>query len=174
MIISAMGIVSLSQVLYTLQDCTQNGNICSLSDAYTMVYWMILGEPILSSTEDEEWSTSLMVLLIVCTFLWGWWIVSVIVMVVSEPMDRGQLALTWYWEPKVAIMATTVTTTVTTTPKLTPKPSCSQRYCDSMEAFWQVLTSSLMAGSHNVVVVPIRSKNVFGTLAAFDDPESFT
>jgi ankyrin repeat protein len=141
LVLAAMGIVSMSQVLYTTlqdDDCTQqNNNICSLSDAYTMVYWMILGEPVVS---DEEWPTSLMVLLIVFTFLWVWWIVSVIVMVVSEPMDRAQLALTWYWEPKVALLATSAAVVTT---QLTPTPSCSQRYCDSMEGFWHILTSSL-------------------------------
>jgi hypothetical protein len=160
---------------YTLQDCTQN-NICSLADAYTIVAWMILGVSVIS---DEEWSTSLiMVLLIVFAFFWVWWIGSVIlVMLVSEPMDRSQqLALTWYWywEPKVAITATTTVTT----PKLTPTPpswSSQERYCDSTEGLWHVLlTSSLAAAVGTNNVSSKKHEHLWYYAFAAFDPESFT
>jgi hypothetical protein len=136
--LAAMGIVAMSQVLYTLEDCGTAG-VCTISDAYTTVYWMILGEPVIHD-EDQELSKSMTALLIAFTMLWIWWIVSVLVMAVSEAhqLDRHEIALKWFWEPKVAL-----TILAGGKPKISDPPSCTQRYCDEMERIWHVLASSI-------------------------------
>ncbi len=142
--IGAMGIVGMSQVLKTLEDCLQ-GNICGVADAYTTVYWLILGEPILGISEvsmfEKEMTTSMLVLLIFFTLLWLFWLLSVIAITVSEAhrLDRDQIALQWFWEPKVAL---TLSTRRETLEGQTP----IQRYCDFMELVWHVLTSSIRGG----------------------------
>lgn len=146
--LAAMGIVAMSQILNTLENCVE-GNICGIEDAYTTVYWMILGEPILGLGElsvfENETTTSMMVLIIFFTLLWLLWLVSVLAMTVSEAyrLDRHQIALRWFWEPKVAL---TVTARPTPKETLFETPSCTKRYCDSMERLWHVLSSSIRGG----------------------------
>ena len=145
--LAAMGIVAMSQVLWTLEDC-ENGNICGLEDAYTTVYWMILGEPILGMNDllevEQPITNSLRTALIFFSVLWLWWLVSVVALVVSESqrLDRHQIALRWYWEPKVAL-------TVMMRPakeQMKESPSYIQRYCNFMEDIWHVLSSSIRGG----------------------------
>ena len=134
-IAAGMGIVAASQILYTVEDCSDG--ICPLSDTYSTIYWTILGEPIL--TEDDSLSTAATIVLIVFTVLAIWWLISVVVLAVSEAqsLDRRQIALHWYWEPKV----TMVWTRNMRKPELSEQSSCMQRYCDRMEELWFVLTA---------------------------------
>jgi ankyrin repeat protein len=140
-ITAGMVIVATSQVLYTLEDCSDD--ICPLSDTYTTLYWTILGEPVL--TEDETLSHDAMVLLLIFSLLAIWWLLSVLVLAVSEAqsLDRRQIALQWYWEPKV-----TMVWTRSVKPSLSDPPSCSQRYCDQMEELWHVLTVSIKGDNY--------------------------
>ena len=140
-----MGIAAMSQVLYTLEDCAGASGICTVSDAYTTVYLMILGEPVIVADDDgyEGLSRSMTALLIVFTVLWIWWIVSVMATTVSEAyqLDRHDIALKWFWEPKVAL-----TILAGGRSNITDPPSCTQAYCDGMERLWHVLVSSIKGG----------------------------
>jgi ankyrin repeat protein len=144
LIVAPMGIVGMSQALYTIGDCGQDG-MCTLSDAYTTVYWMVLGEPILSEESEKGLSNGMIALMVSFTLLWIWWIVSVIVMSVTEAhqLDRRQIALRWYWEPKVALTVLSGGRTGKKREKMISKPSCTQRYCIEMEQIWQILVSAL-------------------------------
>jgi ankyrin repeat protein len=144
LIVAPMGIVGMSQALYTIGDCGQDG-MCTLSDAYTTVYWMILGEPVLSEESEKGLSNGMIALMVSFTLLWIWWIVSVIVMSVTEAhqLDRRQIALRWYWEPKVALTVLSGGRTGKKKEKMISKPSCTQRYCIEMERIWQILVSAL-------------------------------
>jgi len=136
--VGAMGIIATSQVIFTLEDCS-GGGICSLSDAYTVVYWMILGEPVLS--DGYDFSGSMVVTIIAFTVLWIWWIFSAVAMTVAEAnrLDRSQLALKWYWEPKVTLTVMVASDDA----KLSDSPSLVEQYCDRMEQGWDVLSSAL-------------------------------
>jgi hypothetical protein len=144
LIVAPMGIVGMAQVLYTIGDCGQDG-MCTLSDAYTTVYWMILGEPVLSEESEKGLSNGMIALMVSFTLLWIWWIVSVIVMSVTEAhqLDRRQIALRWYWEPKVALTVLSGGRTGKKKEKMISKLSCTQRYCIEMERIWQILVSAL-------------------------------
>jgi hypothetical protein len=84
----------MSQVLYLLEDCGTAG-VCTISDAYnTSVYWMVFGEPVIHD-EYQELSKSMMELLVAFTMLWIWWIVSLLVMVVSV-MNSSQILRSKY------------------------------------------------------------------------------
>lgn len=154
LVIGGMGIVGMSQILYTLQDCNQViaevtevdvAEVCQIQDAYTTVYWMILGQPILGGEDENGASsvpTSTIVVLTSFTLLWLWWLVSVLLLAVSEAyhLDRYQIARTWFWEPKVAL-------TVYAAPRkeqLYERPTLTQSYCSRMERTWSILTASLM------------------------------
>jgi hypothetical protein len=163
--VAAMGIVATSQVLYTLQDCptTATGEVgmCTLSDAYAVVYGMMLGEPVPMITAGEDdgdvpnggYSAAVVATVIVFTVLWIWWILSAACATLTEVhrLDRNQLALAWYWEPKIAlaIMATGIGDhgkTKKRTKKISDAPSLMDRYCDGMERCWDILTSVLRDG----------------------------
>jgi hypothetical protein len=137
--VGAMGVIATSQVLYTLDDCTAGG-ICSISDAYTVVYYMILGEPVLS--DGSDFARNITVVMGVFTVLWIWWLFSAIAMTISEAfhLDRRQLALAWYWEPKVTL---TIMATSGNDRKFSETPSFMEQYCDDMEVMWDVLFSAL-------------------------------
>lgn len=144
LIVAIMGTVGMSQVLYTNGDCGQD-RTCSLSDAYTTVYWIILGEPVFVEESEEGLSNGMIALLVCFTLLWIWWIVSVIVMAVTEghQLDRRQIALKWYWEPKVALTVLAEGKSFKKKEKIKKKPSCTQLYCAEMERIWHILFSSL-------------------------------
>lgn len=145
---AAMGIVGMSQILFTLEDCVK-GNICGLSDAYTTVYWMILGEPILAAgdlaTFQGQMTTSMTVLLTFFTLMWLTWIASVVAITVAAAhrLDRQKIALRWFWGPKVAL---TVTSRPSFKETMRQTPTCMQRYCNFMEHAWSILTSSIKGG----------------------------
>lgn len=151
LIMAAMGIVGMSQVFYTLGECG-DGDGCSLSEAYTTVYWMILGQPVFDNEDDRVLSDGMIAILIIFTLLWIWWIVSVVVMSVTEThqLDREQIALKWYWEPKVAL---TVFSRVKDGKEKQPRresPPLIRVASNEMERTWQILASSLQGSGNQI------------------------
>jgi ankyrin repeat protein len=149
LVIAAMAIVGMSQVLYTIGDCSfsPEKEACSLSDAYTTIYWIILGQPVVGDYHEEEsnLSNSMIALLVTFSLIWIWWIVSVIAMTVSEAhqLDRHQIALKWYWEPKIPI--TILSRGKSDTQQKLPgsAPPMTRSIRDSMERIWQILVFSI-------------------------------
>jgi ankyrin repeat protein len=143
--VAVMAIVATSQIIYTLHDCT-NGGICSLPAAYTLVYNMMLGEPVLS--EDYQFSLSMKAIVVAFTVLWIWWIFSTLGMTVAEAgrLDRKQIAVAWYWEPKVVLTAMIIGGQ---SGKVADAPSLAERWCNAMEVSWDVLFSALCCKESN-------------------------
>jgi hypothetical protein len=139
--VAAMGFFAVSQVLYTLEDCI-DGGICSLSKAYGLVYSTMIGHPVLTD-EDYEVPTGIFVIILLFTILCLWWIVSVIAIIVTESsrIDRQQLSLAWYWEPKSTL--TVLTSTESKQTKISESPSLVAQYCDGSEKFWHIFSSAL-------------------------------
>ncbi|KAG7348196.1 ankyrin repeat domain protein [Nitzschia inconspicua] len=137
--VAAMGIVATSQIIFTLDDCTEGG-ICSLPAAYDLVYQMMLGEPALTS--DSQFSLSMTVIVVIFTVLWIWWIFSAVAMTITEAkyFDRKQIAIVWFWEPKVVLTALTFGGR---SGKLSNGPGLAERWCNTMEVAWDVLCSAL-------------------------------
>jgi hypothetical protein len=137
--VAIMGVIATSQILYTLEDCTDVG-VCSISRAYIVVYHMMLGEPVVS--EDFQFSRSLSMIVVVFTMLGIWWILSALAMIVVESnrLDRQQLAVVWYWEPKILLTAMTVGRL---SGKISDTPSLVERWCNTMEVSWNMLLSAL-------------------------------
>jgi hypothetical protein len=145
--LGAMGIVGMSQIIKTVENCA-SGNICDIADAYATVYWLILGEPILGSVGelsvyDKQTPTSMVVLLIFFTLLWIMWLLSAISVVVSEAkrLDRDKIALRWFWEPKVAL-----DTSPARQESMKEGTTRMERYCNAMEFLWHVLSCSIKGG----------------------------
>jgi hypothetical protein len=145
--IAAMGVIGASQILFTLEDCSGD-DVCTLSDAYTVVYAMVLGEPV--AADGYELSRGTIGIIIVFTVLWIWWILSAMAVTVTEAihLDRKQLALRWYWEPKVmlTIMARSGDRT---RGKIIETPSLVEQYCNRMEDAWDILTSAICGRQSN-------------------------
>ena len=139
--IAAMGFFAASQVLFTLEDCI-DGGICTLSEAYEFIYSTTMGNPVLADKKYEV-STEILVIVIIFTILFLWWIVSVTATIVSEAskLDRQQLALTWYWEPKASL--TVLTSKGKKDGKIIESPTLVQRYCDSSEKHWHILSCAI-------------------------------
>ena len=146
--LAALGVVAMSQVLVTLEDCV-DGTVCSLADAYATIYWIIVGEPIIGVGEfsafENPMSTSMIVLLMFYTLLMLFWVVSIIAMTVSEAhrLDRQQIALQWFWAPKVTL---TVNSRLPFKEATEDRTTCMERYCDFMERLCHVLSSSIRGG----------------------------
>ena len=144
LLVAVMGFFATSQVLYTLEDCT-NGGTCSLSESYTLVYWTILGHPVLTDA-GYELSLGVFAILVIFTISCTWWLMSLVATIVTEAsrLDRRQLSLAWYWEPKVALTVMTSTGN-SKNEKLGGdfSPSLVERYCDGSEKYWHILGSAL-------------------------------
>mmetsp|Transcript_21949 Transcript_21949/g.44552 ORF Transcript_21949/g.44552 Transcript_21949/m.44552 type:complete len:795 (-) Transcript_21949:205-2589(-) len=173
LLVAAMGFFATSQVLYTLEDCS-NGGICSLSESYTLVYWTILGHPVLTDV-DYELSPGVFAMLLLFTMSCVWWLMSLVAMIVTEAsrLDRRQLSLAWYWEPKVALAVMTTSTRNSKNGKLArDSPSLVELYCDGSEKYWHILGSALRGEKSDVHwdALCFRSAPVFfltGFLALF-------
>lgn len=139
--VAAMGFFAASQVLFTLEDCT-DGGICTLSEAYEFIYVTTIGNPAMAD-KKYELSTEILAIVILVTILFLWWIVSVTATIVSEAskMDRQQLALTWYWEPKASL--TVLTSTGNKNRKMTDSPTLVQQYCDISEKYWHIFSCAV-------------------------------
>ncbi|CAJ1951704.1 unnamed protein product [Cylindrotheca closterium] len=143
--LAAAGIVGMSQVMYTLDDCGQE-QTCSVSDTYTTVYWMVLGEPILSNEESSTnmASAGMVAMVVSFTLLWIWWILSVVVVAVTEArqLNRIQIALKWYWEPKIALTVLSGGRRKAYKKKIRAKPSFVRRSSEDMGRIWHVFVAS--------------------------------
>jgi len=140
--VAAMGFFAASQVLYTLEDCV-DGGICRLSEAYEFIYLTSIGNPVLTADADDGVSTETFVIVVIFTILFLWWILSVMATIVTEAsrLDRRQLALTWYWEPKASL--TVLTSTGRKDTKISESPGLVERYCDISEKYWHILSCAL-------------------------------
>ena len=140
--VAAMGFFAASQVLYTLEDCI-DGRICSLSESYKLIYSTMIGHPVLAANDDYEVPSVIFVIVLLFTILCLWWIVSVIAIIVTEAsrMDRQQLSLAWYWEPKSTL--TVLTSTGSKQTKISESPSLVAQYCDGSEKYWHIFSSAL-------------------------------
>ena len=170
--VAVMGFFATSQVLFTLEDCT-TGGICSLSESYAFVYRLVLGVPVLTDNYYEM-SMGVFVIIVIFTILCLWWIMSVIAMIVTEAnrLDRRQISLTWYWEPKVTLTVMSSGAGNKSNEKVSDSPSCIEQYCDTSEKFWHIFASALRGEPSDVHwdACCFRSKPMFvftGFLALF-------
>jgi len=144
LVMAAAAIVSMSQVMYTLDDCGQE-QTCSVSDTYTTVYSMVLGEPILPAEESISIvSTGMVAMVVSFMLLWIWWILSVVVVAVTEArqLDHTQIALKWYWEPKIALTVLSGGRHNTGKKKMYAKPSFVRRFSGEMGRIWHIFVAS--------------------------------
>jgi hypothetical protein len=141
--VAVMVFFATSQVLFTLEDCT-TGGICSLSESYAFVYGLVLGVPVLTDN-NYEISMGMFVIIVIFTILCIWWIMSIIAMIVTEAnrLDRRQISLTWYWEPKVTLTVMASSAGNNNNEKVSDSPSYIERYCDTSEKFWHIFVSAL-------------------------------
>jgi ankyrin repeat protein len=135
-------VVAFAQMFLTLPqlECIDgNATICSIHEAYYMVYELLLGQPVM----DESLSSGMIALVGVFTALLIWLMISVLCTTVAEAtkLDRHQIALECYWEPRLALILSLVLGEPK--PKIEEPPTCMERYCSALEIQWHVLTAAI-------------------------------
>jgi hypothetical protein len=116
-----------------------NATICSIHEAYSMVYELLLGQPIM----DESLSSGMIALVSVFTALFLWLMISVLCIAVAEAtnLDHDQIALECYWEPRLALNISLLFRE--SKPKIEEPPTCIERYCSALEIQWHVLITAI-------------------------------
>lgn len=98
---------SFAQMLFTSQnecnDALGDVGACSINQSYKLVYYLVVGEPIVDLGGENEVArsmTALIVLLMIALFVLGLSIFSVIVLA-SLKWDFENVAVSSFWEPKL-------------------------------------------------------------------------
>ncbi|CAB9517374.1 expressed unknown protein [Seminavis robusta] len=103
-------IVAFSEMIYTLQVDCADGSIasstCSLRDAYQLVYYLLLGEPIVEIGSPERLPPGLAILLATFALVALLFVLCVAMVIVFMALkcERENVALDSYWEPKLAFV----------------------------------------------------------------------
>ena len=71
-----------------------------------------------------------------------------IIVAEAKGMDRRQLSLAWYWEPKASL--TVLTSTGNKNSKIRNYPSRVEQYCDMSEKYWHIFSSALRGEKSDV------------------------
>jgi hypothetical protein len=102
---------------------------------------MILGQPVIS--DDTVYSSAAMATIVVFTLLVFWWIVSVLGATISEAsqLNRHQISLASFWEPKVSL---TIMAFGGIDDKTPSQPTFMDRYCDFMSNLWSIMVAALI------------------------------
>jgi hypothetical protein len=156
---TAVLVVAFAQMFFTLpqMECIDGNStaICSVDESFSLVYHLLLAEPVVEIGGNSSLSTGMLFLVVLFTILLIVMFLSVIVTAVVEGthLDRDQIALKSYWEPKLAFVLSTAPLAcsdgkiVERKQKIIEHPSCFQRYCSSLETVWHVLASSIQGGN---------------------------
>lgn len=158
--VAGIFLVGFAEMFYTLSqvDCTQifaSTPVCSLQDAYQLVYFILMGEPFFELGGKVTMSPGMIVLVALFTLLAFllFLCLLVVVVVVASKYDEESVALDAYWEPKLAMVLSSQSTrdaaSLRSKGKPTPMPTCMDRVVDRLAKLWGVLTASISCGKKN-------------------------
>jgi hypothetical protein len=102
-------IIAFAQCFYTLLhlDCSDAigvSPVCSVRDAYRVVYMLARGAPLVDPTGEHALSTEAVLLLMSFLVIFAIFLLALLVTVLigASQLDSDQIALNSYWEPKLA------------------------------------------------------------------------
>ena len=144
---AAILIVGFAQMFHTVAqlDCDNilgGLGICSIRESYRLIYYLLMGEPVVdlgAATEMANTMTVLVVLFTMGAFLLGLSMVSLVILVGSK-WDFENVALESFWEPKLTFVL------------FTCRPTAGYSGASTMSKFenaWTILTNVLSC--HNDV-----------------------
>ena len=101
--------VGFAEMFYSMGkvDCSDGvGSICSLRDSYQLVYFLAAGEPIVNIDDTMTLSFGMTVLAVLFTAIFALLFITVLflTMMVASKSDAENLALHYYWEPKLTLV----------------------------------------------------------------------
>lgn len=137
-------------------------SLCTIREAFITVYLMLLGTPLIDTTDETAYSlnSGSVILISVFTALLVLFIVSLLISVVSEALriDLDEVALGYFWEPKLnfAFMVDDLASCCSRSNKphvdgvqkrrLMQKPSFGERFSAALEDAWTVVDYGIFGG----------------------------
>jgi hypothetical protein len=154
MLVASILTVGFAEMVYTFSHLDCDGSvgdtpICSLREAYQLIYYLILGEPIVEIGNMDPLSHGMILLVALFTSLAFLLLLSllVVVVVVASKCDGETVALDAYWEPKLALVLSSQDAQAAAASQrkgfYVPQPSCLDRLTAELEELWDVAISSL-------------------------------
>lgn len=148
-LVAGILVVAFAQMFYTLLqiDCTDAipvTTVCSVRDAYSIVYSLLRGEPIVSLEETGEMSGEAIALVALCLFFFALLLLAlfVTILIAASQFDFEDIAMSSYWEPKLSFILC-----MNELDCRTPSPSSwSQRLSVKLELAWDLMMLSLKGG----------------------------
>jgi hypothetical protein len=138
-------------------------SLCTIREAFITVYLMLLGTPLIDTTDETAFSlnSGSVVLISMFTALLVLFVVSLLISVVSEAVriDLDEVALGYFWEPKLnfAFMVNDLASCCSRSNKqrtidgvqkrrLMRKPSFGERFSAALEDAWIVVDYGIFGG----------------------------
>lgn len=141
-------VVGFAEMFYTFSqvDCVKGMSdisVCRLRDAYRLVYFLAVGEPIVEIDNDDDMATGMTVLVVLFLTLGVLLLLGilVVVMVGASKYDSESIALDSFWEPKLAFVLSSQDTRAAAAARQKkvmhmPQPSCMDRFMMQLEHLW--------------------------------------
>jgi hypothetical protein len=121
--------------------------VCSVRDAYRVVYMLTQGEPLVDAEGVLQMSPNAIILVLLYIVFFGLFLVSLLVTVVvsASKLDFAEIGLEWFWEPKLAFFYTPADLGLPQS-RTTDQLSHFDRLQLKMEELWEYLLISLLGG----------------------------
>jgi hypothetical protein len=151
-IVAGVLVVAFAQMFYTLLqiDCIDAISVtavCSVRDAYRVVYLLLRGESLVDVQGIEEMVPEAIVLVSLFLFVFAIFLLGlfVVILIAASQFDFEDIALGSYWEPMLAFVLS-VNELGCRNQKLLDVPSCEDRLSAKLEQAWDLMTVSLIGG----------------------------
>jgi hypothetical protein len=151
-LIAGILIVAFAQMFHTLLqlDCTDaipSTTVCSVRDAYRVVYSLIRGEPLVSQSGSEEMTAGAIALVALLLFFLALLLLAlfVTILIAASQFDLDDIATGSYWEPKLSFILSMNELSCRNTNAL-DRLSCDQRFTARLELAWDLMMMSLFGG----------------------------
>uniref|UniRef100_A0A7S2Y3R1 Ion transport domain-containing protein n=1 Tax=Entomoneis paludosa TaxID=265537 RepID=A0A7S2Y3R1_9STRA len=151
-----MVVVAFAQMFYTLlwvdcADAIPTTQVCSMRDAYRVVYLLLRGESLVDEQGNDQISMESIILIAGFLLLLFLLTLAVLVAVIMGALhtNTDEVAFRSFWEPKLAFVLSSSDWGCRKEPKYKMAPSARQNLQTRMEHTWELLLLSLMFGVRN-------------------------
>ena len=136
-------------MFYTMAkvDCSSASDstpICDVRDSYRLVYFLLVGEPIVDIKSPTTLPVGMTALVALCTILFFLVFLAVVfvAMLVSSKSDSETVALNNYWEPKLSLVVSSKSARAAAARykkgMWIPQPSWIDRFENHLEHLWGI------------------------------------
>lgn len=141
-------VVAFAEMLFTLGhlDCPgslSDASVCTLRDAYQVIYYLVLAEPIVDIGGVERPRAGMILLMILFMALFFLFLLSFLVIIIGASKNYGEsVALDSFWEPKLAFVLSSQDSRAVAgyyKKRSTPEVSSLDQFVGELEQLWEVL-----------------------------------